>query len=196
MTFDATSSAPTVASVTVARSIVSVTPLSGGRARITVTATDLGGSQMSAMQTFTVTVANRAPVAVGTLAALSLKKGKIERKIQYLRHACFAARPFCDLDDINTQFRRWRDEVAHRRPHPDQPNRSVAEVWAEEKPRLLPLPANPFETDLVRAVRCGKTPYYVRFDRNLYSIPHTHVCKPLTWSPRPPASASSTDRPS
>ena len=107
------------------------------------------------------------------------EKGKVERQIQYLRHAYFAARRFRDLDDINAQFRRWRDEVAHRRPHPDQPNRSVADVWAEEKPRLLPLPANPFETDLVRAVRSGKTPY-VRFDRNLYSIPHTHVRKPLT----------------
>ena len=65
------------------------------------------------------------------------EKGKIERKIQFLRHAYFAARPFRDLDDINAQFRRWRDEVAHRRPHPEQPNRSIAEVWAEEKPRLL-----------------------------------------------------------
>ena len=107
------------------------------------------------------------------------EKGKIERQIQYLRHAFFAARPFRDLDDINAQFRRWRDEVAHRRRHPDQPDRTVADVWAEEKPRLLPLPAHPFETDLVRVVRSGKTPY-VRFDRNLYSIPHTHVRKPLT----------------
>ena len=65
---------------------------------------------------------------------------------------------FRDLDDINAQFRPWRDEVAHRRPHPQQPNRSVAEVWAEEKPRLLPLPANPFETDLVRAVRSARPP--------------------------------------
>ena len=31
----------------------------------------------------------------------------------------------------------------------------------------------------VAVVRSGKTPY-VRFDRNLYSIPHTHVRKPLT----------------
>ncbi len=107
------------------------------------------------------------------------EKGKIERQIQYLRHAFFAARPFRDLDDINAQFRRWRDEVAHRRRHPDHPDRSVADVWAEEKPRLLPLPAHPFETDLVRVVRSGKTPY-VRFDRNNYSIPHTHVRKPLT----------------
>ena len=109
----------------------------------------------------------------------ALKKGKVERQIQYLRHAFFAARPFRDLDDINAQFRHWRDSVAHQRPHPDQPEHTVADVWDQEKPRLLPLPAHPFETDLVRAVRSGKTPY-VRFDRNDYSIPHTHVRKPLT----------------
>ena len=109
----------------------------------------------------------------------ALTKGKVERQIQYLRHAFFAARPFRDLKDINAQFRRWRDDVAHRRRHPDQPDRTVADVWADEKPRLLPLPAHPFETDLVRAVRSGKTPY-VRFDRNLYSIPHTYVRKALT----------------
>ena len=109
----------------------------------------------------------------------ALKKGKVERQIQYLRHAFFAARPFRDLDDINAQFLRWRDDVAHRRRHPELPDRTVADVWAEEQPRLLPLPAHPFETDLIRAVRSGKTPY-VRFDRNLYSIPHTHVRKPLT----------------
>ena len=107
------------------------------------------------------------------------EKGKVERQIQYLRHAFFAARPFRDLDDLNAQFRRWRDEVAHQRTHPEMADRTVADAWADEKPRLLPLPAHPFETDLVRVVRSGKTPY-VRFDRNLYSIPHTHVRKPLT----------------
>jgi hypothetical protein len=28
-------------------------------------------------------------------------------------HAFFAARPFVDVDDLNAQFRRWRDDVAH-----------------------------------------------------------------------------------
>ncbi|MFQ5973939.1 MAG: IS21 family transposase [Alphaproteobacteria bacterium] len=107
------------------------------------------------------------------------EKGKVERQIQYLRHAFFAARPFRDLDDLNAQFRRWRDEVAHQRRHPELRDRTVAEVLAEEQPRLLPLPAHPFETDLVRAVRSGKTPY-IAFDRNLYSIPHTLVRRPLT----------------
>ena len=107
------------------------------------------------------------------------EKGKIERQIQYLRHAFFAARAFADVDDLNAQFRRWRDEVAHQRPHPEQRDRTVADVLLEEQPRLLPLPAHPFETEVMRTVTSGKTPY-VRFDRNHYSIPHTHVRRPLT----------------
>jgi transposase len=107
------------------------------------------------------------------------EKGKVERQIQYLRHAFFAARTFVDVDDLNAQFRRWRDDVAHQRLHPDQRDRTVAEVLAEEQPRLLPLPAHPFETEVMRTVASGKTPY-VRFDRNSYSIPHTHVRRPLT----------------
>jgi hypothetical protein len=107
------------------------------------------------------------------------EKGKVERQIQYLRHAFFAARSFVDVEDLNAQFRRWRDEVAHQRPHPEQRDRTVANVLAEEHPRLLPVPVHAFETDVMRAVVSGKTPY-VRFDRNSYSIPHTHVRRPLT----------------
>jgi transposase len=107
------------------------------------------------------------------------EKGKVERQIQYLRHAFFAARTFVDVADLNAQFRRWRDEIAHQRSHPEQRDRTIAEVLAEEQPRLLPLPAHPFETAVMRTVVSGKTPY-VRFDRNHYSIPHTHVRRPLT----------------
>jgi transposase len=107
------------------------------------------------------------------------EKGKIERQIQYLRDAFFAARIFADVDDLNAQFRRWRDEIAHQRPHPDHRDQTVAHVFAQEQPLLLPLPAHPFDTEVLRAVASGKTPY-VRFDRNSYSIPHTHVRRPLT----------------
>jgi hypothetical protein len=107
------------------------------------------------------------------------EKGKVERQILYLRQAFFAARTFVDVDDLNAQFRRWRDEIAHQRPHPEQRDRTVAEVLAAEQPRLLSLPAHSFETDVMRTVASGKTPY-VRFDRNYYSIPHTHVRRPVT----------------
>ena len=107
------------------------------------------------------------------------EKGTIERQIRYLRDAFFAARTFRDVDDLNAQFRRWRDDLAHLRPHPDQRDRTVAAVFAEEQARLLPLPAHPFETAALRAVVARKQPY-VAFDRNRYSIPHTHVRRPLT----------------
>jgi transposase len=107
------------------------------------------------------------------------EKGKIERQIQYLRHAFFAARTFRDVDDLNAQFQRWRDEIAHQRRHPEQPDHTVGEVFAQEQPRLLPLPAHPFETAVKRVVASGKTPY-VRFDRNSYSIPHPYRQQPLT----------------
>ena len=107
------------------------------------------------------------------------EKGKVERQIQYLRHAFFAARSFRDVDDLNAQFRQWRDQVAHQRPHPEQRDQTVAQVFALEQPRLLPLPAHPFATDVRLVVASGKTPY-VRFDRNSYSIPHTHVQQPVT----------------
>jgi transposase len=107
------------------------------------------------------------------------EKGKVERQIRYLRDAFFAARTFRDVDDLNAQFQRWRDDIAHQRPHPEQRDQTVAQVFAQEQARLLPLPAHPFETALMRPVVSGKLAY-VRFDRNSYSIPHTHVRRPLT----------------
>jgi transposase len=107
------------------------------------------------------------------------EKGKVERQIRYLRDAFFAARPFRDVDDLNAQFQRWRDEIAHQRPHPEHRDQTVAQVFAAEQPRLLPRPAHPFETELMRPVVSGNLAY-VTFDRNRYSIPHTHVRRPLT----------------
>ena len=67
LTYGAVSSAPSVASVEVSGSAVSVTPVSGGTATISVTATDVAGSNTSATTTFTATVASRPPEAVGSL---------------------------------------------------------------------------------------------------------------------------------
>ena len=107
------------------------------------------------------------------------EKGKVERQIHYLRQAFFAARTYVDVADLNAQFGRWRDAVAHHRIHPEQRDRTVADVLAEEQPRLLPLPAHPFATEVMRIVSARKTPY-VRFDRNSYSIPHPYRQRPLT----------------
>ncbi len=55
----------------------------------------------------------------------------------------------------------------------------MRDALLEERTRLLPLPENSFECDVVRGVASGKTPY-VRFDQNDYTIPHDRIRKPLT----------------
>lgn len=107
------------------------------------------------------------------------EKGRVERAIQYVRSSFFAARPFTTLADFNRQARRWRDEIAHRRPWPGDRSRTVAAVFEEEKAQLLPLPAHPLETDLVMPAKSHKT-IYVRFDLNDYSIPPSAVGRQLT----------------
>jgi hypothetical protein len=52
-------------------------------------------------------------------------------------------------------------------------------VFDEEKPKLHPLPDNPYSVDEREEVTVGKTPY-IRFDGNDYSLPHTHVRRVLT----------------
>jgi hypothetical protein len=108
------------------------------------------------------------------------EKGKVERAIHYLRHSFFAARRFQSLDDLNGQLEDWIERVAHTRPVPGDPDqRRVGDALVDERERLLPLPEHAFDTDHVRVVTSGKTPY-LRFDLNDYSIPHTLVQKPLT----------------
>jgi hypothetical protein len=107
------------------------------------------------------------------------EKGRVERAIRYIRESFFYGRVFTTLEDFNGKARIWRDEVAHTRKWPDDQTRSVAETFAEERPRLLPLPAHPFETDLLLSVSSRKT-IYVRFDRNDYSIPPDAVGKSLS----------------
>ena len=115
------------------------------------------------------------PVAV----ARGNEKGRVERAIRYVRDSFFAARGFDGLADLNAQAEAWCLGQAADRPCPEDRAVKVREAFAQERPRLLALPDNPFDTGERVAVSVGKTPY-VRFDLNDYSIPHTHVRRTLT----------------
>jgi len=107
------------------------------------------------------------------------QKGRVERAIRYVRDSFWAGRAFTTLAECNLQALLWRDDVAHQRRWPDDTARSVAEAFAEEQLRLLPLPLHPFHTDRIEQVRSRKT-IYVRFDLNDYSIPPEAVGRSLT----------------
>ena len=115
------------------------------------------------------------PVAV----ARGNEKGRVERAIRYVRDAFFAARSFADLDDLNAQADAWCLGPAADRRCPDEPERTVRDVFTDEAARLLALPDNPAPLLERVAVSVGKTPY-ARFDLNDYSVPHTHVRRVLT----------------
>jgi transposase len=115
------------------------------------------------------------PVAI----ARGNEKGRVERAIRFVRDAFFAARTFTDIDDLNAQAEAWCAGPAGDRRCPDQPERTVREVFEAERPRLLALPTNPAPVLERVAVSVGKTPY-VRFDLNDYSVPFAYVRRILT----------------
>lgn len=102
------------------------------------------------------------------------EKGRVERAIRYVRDSFFAGREVRDLDTLNAEADVWCREVADARPWPDDRQRTVAEVFAEEQPSLLPLPDDRFPCVERVDVGVGKQPY-IRFDRNDYSVPHELV---------------------
>ncbi len=107
------------------------------------------------------------------------EKGGVERAIRYARDSFYAARAFTTIPNFNGQAQDWCQQVAAQRRWPGDNRITVVDAFAEESSRLLPLPAHPFETDLVLAVRAPKT-IYLRFDLNEYSIPHTAVRRDLS----------------
>jgi len=115
------------------------------------------------------------PVAV----ARGNEKGRVERAIRYVRDNFFAGRGVADVETLNAQADDWCRGIAADRLCPGQHAITVREAFAEEAPRLLPLPDNPYPLLEQVAVKAGKTPY-IRFDLNDYSIPHTHVRRWLT----------------
>ncbi len=115
------------------------------------------------------------PVAV----ARGNEKGRVERAIRYVRDSFFAARAWRDIDDLNAQARAWCDGVAADRPWPDDRSISVREAFEREHGSLLALPGDCPPVDERVEVRIGKSAY-ARFDKNDYSVPHTHVRRTLT----------------
>jgi len=107
------------------------------------------------------------------------QKGGVERAIRYLKDRFFAARSIHSIEHGNAQLVRFLEEIAMARKHPEQDQRTVADVFEDERARLLALPDPMPTVDLVRPIVADKTAT-VRFDKNRYSIPPDHREKTLT----------------
>lgn len=107
------------------------------------------------------------------------QKGKVERAIRFLKERFFAARSFHSLAHGNAQLEAFLRDIANARPHPRWPDRTIASVLDDERPRLLALPDPLPSVDLVAPIAVDKTAF-VRLDTNRYSVPSEYARRTVT----------------
>jgi hypothetical protein len=111
--------------------------------------------------------------------AAGWEKGQIEKNVQDARHRLWADAPgFPSLDALNVWLqescvRLWR-ELAH----PEQPQRTIAAIWEDERTRLMPV-TQPFDGFVESSKRVTPT-CLVHFERNRYSVPATYAHRPVS----------------
>jgi transposase len=102
-------------------------------------------------------------------------KGRVENAIKYLRQSFFYGRSFGSLVDLRAQAAAWRDETANTRLHRTTRERPDERLRVE-RTRLHPLPARPYDADLVVPTIVTKEAR-VHLDANTYSVPHQFAGK-------------------
>jgi transposase len=107
------------------------------------------------------------------------QKGRVERSIRFLRERFLAARTIHSVAHGNAQLLEFIEFIAHPRPHPRWPDRSVNDVLTEERTRLLTLPSVLPCTDMVVPLVADKTAF-VQFDTNAYSVPPDYAREHVT----------------
>ena len=97
------------------------------------------------------------------------EKGQVENQVGNVREWLFTPRPsFADFSELNAWLEERCRELA-KRHHPEQKDRSIAEVFAEEQGQLRSITA-PFDGYFEQPCRVSST-CLVSYDRNRYSIP-------------------------
>jgi transposase len=98
------------------------------------------------------------------------EKGRVERTIRFLRDRHFAGRRFTGIDLGNKELLHFIDTIALSRPHVEDSSKTVREMLALERPRLLSLPAE--MPSISRPHAATVDAYgYVRFETNDYAAP-------------------------
>jgi len=100
-------------------------------------------------------------------------KGKVENSVGYVKHNALAGQVFVSLGAQNQHLAHWESTVADVRIH-GTTKRQVAQLFAEEKPALLPLPAALFPV-FQEAPRTVHRDSYVEVARAYYAVPPEYI---------------------
>ena len=100
-------------------------------------------------------------------------KGKIERPFSYLEKNLLNGRTFTSLEHLNEVAAQWLAEIADVRFHQETKRRPI-DLFQEEKPHLLSLPARPYDTAQV-LYRTVNSEGHVMYRQNFYSVPWQRI---------------------
>lgn len=104
--------------------------------------------------------------------AAGWEKGQVEKQVRDARHRLWQAAPgFPDLPALNRWLEVRCQALWQEIAHPEQPDRTIAEAWAEERTSLMAMPP-PFDGFVEHTKRVSPTCLIV-FERNRYSVPAT-----------------------
>ena len=100
-------------------------------------------------------------------------KGKVERPFRYVETNLLNGREFRSLAHLNDVTDWWLANVVDVRPHRET-KRPPLEMYEEERPHLLPLPAHDYDTAEV-AYRVVTAEGGVHYLGNFYSVPWQYI---------------------
>ncbi len=107
------------------------------------------------------------------------EKGQIEKNVQDARHRLWpAAPPMPTLEALNDWLQERCIALWETQLHPEWRDRTLAEVWRDEQPQLMPVPT-PFDGFVEQTKRVTPT-CLVHVDRNRYSVPASFANRPIS----------------
>ncbi|HIJ95938.1 MAG TPA: IS21 family transposase [Desulfuromonadales bacterium] len=107
---------------------------------------------------------------VACTPAAGWEKGQVENQVDLVRSRFFALRRrFTDLEELNEWLERECRNYAASAKHPEFKDKTIDQVFAEEKSRLIVLPMSPFDGYQEVTTRVSLQ-LLINFDRNHYSV--------------------------
>jgi transposase len=106
------------------------------------------------------------------------EKGRVENGVGYVKKNFLSGLEISSFAALNPAAATWRDTVANVRVH-GETRRKPIDLFAEEKPRLKPLPVQPYDCAVIRPISANGCCYVV-FDTNRYTVPHLYASQKLT----------------
>ena len=107
------------------------------------------------------------------------EKGQIEKNVQDARHRIWpTVPPMPTLDALNDWLQERCVALWQECAHPVWRDRTIASVWQDEQPLLMPMPP-PFDGFVEQTKRVTPT-CLVHVERNRYSVPASYANRPIS----------------